>query len=221
MSGRLKTTRLIVASLALLAPGIMGLAQHADVPPPPVAGRLAASALLDGRPLRPGDIPADLASADRLRVLAYIERREAFEARSGSNEPHRLRFEQELASIVEATGIEDEAARLARELPAAPEWGQPAVEAAWAETMLRGNPSTPAAPYLYAFLAARYRRIFETMPREDRPALERQARKYRTLLDRTRAARDPVFPLLAADLDGLRALGAGTNGHPRAYLPDT
>jgi hypothetical protein len=208
--------------LSLVFPGgTPGLAQHAEAPPAPIGGRLATAALLFGAPLRADDIPADLASAERLRVLAYIERQEAFEARSGANEPHRLRFEQELASIVETAGIEEEAARLARELPAAQEWGRPDREAAWAEAMLRGEPSSPAAPYLYAFLATRYRRIFETMPPGDRPGLERQARKYRTMLERTRAARDPVFQLLAADLDGLGSLGAGANGHPRAYLPDT
>lgn len=217
-------TRCALAAAATALHVLMALsiplpAQHA-VPPPPVAGRLAESALLGGRPLASDDLPADLSSADRMRLQAYVDRRRGFEPRSGSDAPHRIRFEQELASIVEATGIEDEAAELGRLLPPADQWGEPEREAAWAETMLRSRPGSPAAPYLYAFLATRYRQVFERMPGEDRAALERQARKYRTMIERTRAAADPVFALLAADLDGLPSLGRAAR-HPRAYLPDT
>lgn len=212
-------TAAAVALLAWVALSAPVTAQHA-VPPPPVAGRLAESALLGGRPLASADLPADLPSAERMRLQSYLDRRRGFAPRSGSGDPHRIRFEQELASVVETTGIEDEAAELARQLPAADQWGDPDAEAAWAETMLRSRPGSPAAPYLYAFLASRYRQIFERIPDDDRTALERQARKYRTMIERTRAATDPVFALLAADLDGLPSLGRAAR-HPRAYLPDT
>ncbi len=220
---RSRTCRtLAAAAVALLASGALSTpspAQHA-VPPPPVAGRLAESALLGGRPLAPADLPADLASAERMRLQSYLDRRSSFEPHAGSDAPYRIRFEQELASIVEATGIEEEAAELARLLPPANQWGEPEHEAEWAETMLRSRPGSPATPYLYAFLASRYRQVFERLPDGDRAALERQARKYRTMIERTRAAADPVFALLAADLDGLPSLGRAER-HPRAYLPDT
>ncbi|HEX7034913.1 MAG TPA: hypothetical protein VF210_04030 [Pseudomonadales bacterium] len=216
---RSRIRRTLAASAIVLLVATTLPAQHHAVPPPPVGGRLAESALLGGHPLTAADLSPDLASADRMRLQAYLNRRNGFEPRSGG-EAHRIRFEQELVSIVETTGIEDEAAELARQLPPAAQWGDPEREAEWAEAMLRSRPASPAAPYLYAFLASRYRQIFERLPEDDRAALERQARKYRTLLERARAAMDPIFALLAADLDGLPSLGHAAR-HPRAYLPDT
>ena len=93
-------------------------------------------------------------------------------------------------------------------------------EATWAEDIVRDGANAPAAPYLYAFLASRYRMQFEQAD-EDRPFLERLAKKYKTMLERVRNAGDPLFVMLADDLDGRERLSPGATRHPRQYLPDT
>ena len=66
-------------------------------------------------------------------------------------------------------------------------------EATWAESSrARSCQRTAATPYLYAFLASRYRLQFERAD-EDRALLERLAKKYKTMLDRVRNAGDPLF----------------------------
>ena len=195
---------------------------------PPVGGRLAGAVLLGEAPLAPGDLPSDLPSADRMRLTAYLERREAFKTRqgviAGSAETwqRRERLEREIASVIERDGIEQVAHDVA--------WSQGPygltedidadAEAAWAERLVREPSHAPAAPFLYALLASRYRLQFEQAG-DDRPALERLARKYKTMLDRVRNAGDGIFVLLADDLDGRPALSAGATRHPRQYLPDT
>jgi hypothetical protein len=207
-------------------------AQHAagvQVAPPPVGGKLARAVLLGGDPLTAQDLPPDLSSSDRLRLLAYLERRADFRSRPGTSSSgapvpaHQVRLEQDIATVVERTGIEEEAAEIAHSAPPLSAEGparRAADEASWAEGVLRQRPSSPAAPYLYAYLAARYREIFEQLP-DDRSALERQARKYKTMLERVRGADDPIFQLLANDLDGLPSLSAGATRRPQQYLPDT
>ena len=205
-------------------------AQHAaavQVAPPPVGGKLARAVLLGGDPLTAQDLPPDLPSSDRLRLLAYLKRRADFRSRLGTSSSggpvaaHQGRLERDIATVVERAGIEHEAAEIARSAPPSAEGpARAAHEASWAEGVLRQRPSSPAAPYLYAYLAARYRQVFEQLP-DDRPALERQARKYKTMLERVRGADDPIFQLLANDLDGLPSLSAGATRRPQQYLPDT
>ncbi len=200
---------------------------RAHVAPPPVGGKLARAVLLGGAPLTAQDLPADLSSSDRLRLLALLERRADFRSQLGTSAPgaavadHRVRLEQNIATVIEHTGIEEEAAEIARSAPLSADGPTRAAnEASWAESVLSQRPSSPAAPYLYAFLAARYRQIFEQLP-DDPSALERQARKYKTMIERVRGADDPIFQLLANDLDGLPSLSPGATRHPQQYLPDT
>ena len=130
------------------------------------------------------------------------------------------RLEQEIASVVERPGMEQVAHAIA--------WSQGPYgvttdvqeESAWAESLVRDPANALAAPYLYAFLASRYRMQFERAE-EDRPALERLAKKYKTMLDRVRNAGDPLFILLADDLDNQPRLSPSATRHPRQYLPDT
>lgn len=219
--------RLTSASLLLVTVLVAGSAgADGPVPPPPVAGRLARAVLLGGPALGKDDLPADLPSADRLRLLGYIDRRSTFvslqkEAAGSADEPP-LALEREIASVIEKPGIEKEAWEIAWTVPNPKELGQHAeAEAEWAEGVLRARPGTVAAPYLYAFLASRYRLMFEQAPDGDRSALERLARKYRTMLERTRTYEDSLFKLLAEDLDRLPRLGDAATRHPREYLPDT
>ena len=201
---------------------------HAQTAPPPVGGRLAAAVLLGEAPLAADGLPSDLSSADRMRLSAYLERWAAFKTRqshiAGTVETwkRRERLEREIAAVIERDGIEKVAHAVA--------WSQgpygltadidASAEAAWAEGLVRDPSNAVAAPFLYAFLASRYRMQLEQAD-EDRQALERLAKKYKTMLERVRNAGDSLFVLLADDLDNRPALSAGAARHPRQYLPDT
>lgn len=195
----------------------------------PVRGRLAGAVLLAEAPLTAGDLPADLSSADRLRLLGYVERWAAFRTRQGAiagadgTWKRRERLEREIASVIERDGVEKAAHAIAW-WPNGPYGLTDAIdadeEAAWAERVARDPANAVAAPFLYAFLASRYRLQFEQAG-DDRPTLERLAKKYRTMLERVRNAGDAIFVLLADDLDGRTALNPGSSRHPRQYLPDT
>jgi hypothetical protein len=189
---------------------------HAQTGPPPVGGRLAGAVLLGETPLTEKDLPGDLSSADRMRLAGYLERWQAFGTRQGpvsgdlDTWRRRARLEREIASVIERDGIERAAAAIAYS----------DAEAAWAERLVREPSHAVAAPYLYALLASRYRMQFDRAD-EDRPLLERLAKKYKTMLDRVRNAGDSLLVMLADDLDSRPALSAGATRHPRQYLPDT
>jgi hypothetical protein len=140
-----------------------------------------------------------------MRVLAYIERKPT-EA-----------IDRQITAAIEADGVEPLAAHVALRLGSAK--GADA-QAAEAEALLRDRANAGAATFLYAYLAARYRIQLEQAS-DDRPALERLAKKYRTMLDRVRNSEDALFRILADDLDYREALTAGATRHPREYLPDT
>ena len=194
--------------------------------PPSFDGRLTAAVLLGGPPLTAHDLPAKLSETDRLRLETYLERWKAFKTRQGhiagslAAWKRRERLEREIASVVERPGIEQVAYAIA--------WSQGPYgvttdvqeESAWAESLMRDPANALAAPYVYAFLASRYRMQFERAE-ENRPALERLAKKYKTMLDRVRNAGDPLFILLADDLDNQSRLSPSGTRHPRQYLPDT
>ncbi len=191
-----------------------------------LGGRLAGAALLDETPLRGADLPSDLSSSDRARLSMYIARWDAFRTRqdpaagSPGTWTRRERLEREIVSASGHPGIEEVGYAIA--------WSQGPYgvtkdvrqEALWAEGLVRDPAYAIAAPYLYAFLASRYRIQFERAD-EDRPALERLAKKYKTMLERVRNAGDPLYALLADDLDNRARLTPGATRHPRQYLPDT
>lgn len=200
---------------------------HVPMAPPPVGGRLAAAVLLGAEPL--GSLPDDLSWSDRLRLTAYRERWQSFKALgapNGYDEPRdrrerRERLEREIFSTIEHEGIEAVAHAIA--WSAGPYGGvppDPQKEATWAEGLVRDPANAIALPYLYALLASRYRLQFERAE-EDRPALERLAKKYKTMLDRVRHDGDGLFILLADDLDNRASLSPTATRHPRQYLPDT
>lgn len=201
---------------------------HAQAGPPPVGGRLAGAVLLGETPLTEKDLPGDLSSADRMRLAGYLERWQAFRTRQGpvsgdlDTWRRRARLEREIASVIERDGIERAAAAIA--FSDGPYGLSPDIdadaEAAWAERLVREPSHAVAAPYLYALLASRYRMQFERAD-EDRPLLERLAKKYKTMLERVRNAGDGLLVMLADDLDSRPALSAGATRHPRQYLPDT
>ena len=196
---------------------------------PSFDGRLTVAVLLGGPPLTARDLPAKLPETDRLRLETYLERWKAFkpaEPPSGYSEPwarreRRERLEREIVATAGPQGIEQVAQGIAwSEGAYAASPFDPLAEGNWAERLVRDPANAAAAPYLYAFLASRYRMQFERAE-EDRPALERLAKKYKTMLDRVRNAGDPLFILLADDLDNQPRLSPSATRHPRQYLPDT
>jgi hypothetical protein len=190
------TAAMLVACLATLM---------AQPGPPPLGGRLAGAMLLGEAPVTKADLPEELPTADRMRVLAYLDR--------GAGRG----LATQIAAALEAEGSETAAAAIASALGGAAGADE---EAARAEAMLRDPAHAVAAPYLYAYLAARYRLQFEKAG-DDRPTLERLAKKYRTMVERVRNSDDALFRVLADDLDNRPALSAGATRHPREYLPDT
>jgi len=198
-------TRATGTALAFVMSGLTGLAALAQPAPAPVGGRLAGAMLLGERPLAANEIPADLSSSDRLRVLAYIDRK-----------PTQA-IDRQIVAAIETDGLEPVATAIAGRLAAAQ---GPDAQALEAEALLRDRANAGAATFLYAYLASRYRLQLEQAP-DDRPALERLAKKYRTLLERVRNSEDALFRVLADDLDNREALTAGATRHPRAYLPET
>jgi hypothetical protein len=194
--------------------------------PAVVGGRLAGAVLLDEAPLTAHDIPRDMQASYKARLEVYFERRNAFKSRQGivagslDTWKRRERLEQEIASTIDQPDIGALAHAIA--------WSQGPYgvtrdareEATWAEGLVRDPANQTATPYLYAFLASRYRLQFEGAD-EERALLERLAKKYKTMLDRVRNAGDPLFVVLANDLDNRASLSPGITRHPRQYLPDT
>jgi hypothetical protein len=187
------------------------------------------AALLAEGGLVPADLEA-LASADLPGVRRYLERRGAFRSRLVQAEderatqtvpPSRVAIERAIVSLVDRPGIEASAADVAAALALTGSAERDAAaltrETASAEAYLQSHSDTPAVPYLYAFLASRYRMALESAA--ERGEKERLARRYRTMLDRLRGQADPIFTTLARDLDGVPSMLGQRAEHPRDYLP--
>lgn len=200
----------------------------ARTPAPPVGGLFAGAVLLGEAPLFEEDLPNGMSMADRLIAMTYLARRQALAARvtpaSGGIDAERQRVALEIAATIDTEGIAEVAHAIAASLSpgagGATPIDDPVSGASWAEALARDSKHAPAQPWLYAFLASRYRMQFEQAA-ENRPLLERQAKKYKTMLDRVRSGGNPVYVLLADDLDNRASLSPGVTRHPRQYLPDT
>ena len=217
-----------IGTVLLAWAAIAGAAQPQPAPAPPVGGLLAGAVLLGEPPLTEDALPNGMAMSDRLAVVTYLDRRQALSERfkSGGDrgDEDRQRVALEIAATIETEGIDVTARAIAASLGptagAATSTEDPSSGASWAETLLRDVNHTAARPWLYAFLASRYRLQFERAE-ENRDLLERLAKKYKTMLDRARNAGDPLFVVLANDLDNRANLSPGVTRHPRQYLPDT
>jgi hypothetical protein len=198
-------------------------------------GRLYKSVFFSG----PGSLAAaDLAAAPaevRARLERYLQRRGAFTSRleNGASDFETLRaeakkrvVERAIVALIEAPDIESAAAAYAQSATILYEWEQrpdgPLAEATGAEEFLKKDPSTPLAPYLYVFIAERQRAAFEMMtPDSQKADMTAAAKKYRTFMQRARAVEDPIFRLLADDMERVRSLYAQNGFHPRDFDPDS
>ena len=78
----------------------------------------------------------------------------------------------------------------------------PLAESAFAEQVLQKDPSTPLAPFLYLFIAQRQRAAAEAAELNQNAAVAQAATaKAREFLQKARGAADPIFGLVADDLE--------------------
>jgi hypothetical protein len=180
-----------------------------------------------------GDLAA-VPEPQRSRLSAYLTRRAAFKSayRTESDSFEKARadakkrvIERAIVSLVAAPGIESAAAEFVADAPIADDWEKastrPLEEAAYAETVLKKDPSSPLAPFLYVFIAHRQRAAFELAgAQKDAEAMKAASRKYRTFVQRARAVDDAIFTLLADDLDRQAYVYVPADNHPRDYNPD-
>lgn len=170
----------------------------------------------------------------RERLRKFLERRAAFKSQyaheAGSFEQARADakkrdIERAIVALVDAPGVERlavdyiNAARISYEWEGKPDG--PLGEAAAAEDFLKQNPSSPLAPYLYMFIAHRQRAAFEAYARaQNVEGMKATSKKYRTLLQRARSATDPIFALIADDLDRQGYVYLKSDQHPSTFDPD-
>lgn len=228
--------RMMAAALLIVALGAAGAAQ-APGPQPAVdlQGKLYKSVFSSGA----GALsPKEVASAPeplRARLSRYLARRAGFKTgyRSQPDTMEKMRadakrrsIERSMVALVESPGIEKRAADFVAAAPIAGEWNGvhdgPLAEANFAESVLKKDPASPLAPWLYAFIAERQRVVFEAYENEkDDEGMKAAARKYRTFVERARAVDDPIFPALVDDMERRPFLYIKSTNHPRDYDPDS
>jgi hypothetical protein len=225
----------LLAILVAAAPS----AQSERLTPEPGAaelkGKLYRSVLFSG--------PGALADADlktlpadvRPRLEGYLKRRAAFASKLQSaatdfdalrSEAKKRVVERAIVALIDAPDIEQAAAAYVEKAVILYEWRgvseSPLSEAAAAEDFLKKDPSSVIAPYLYIFIAERQRAAFEMMNVAVHKAeMTAASRKYRTFVQRARSAEDPIFRLLANDMDRQPYLYVKSEHHPRDFDPDT
>jgi hypothetical protein len=178
-----------------------------------------------------GDI-AELPDELRTRLSRFLIKRSAFKSRDatkGAGEAAAAAVKKRaLERAIVALLDRDDAGALAVEFlaqaPIAGEWGPnadtPRQEAAYAERRLK--PGDPLAPFLYVFIAQRQRAAFEAADRaKDAETMKAAAKKYRAVMQRARSTPDPIYALLADDLDRLPYVFLKTGQHPGLFNPDT
>lgn len=198
-------------------------------------GKLYRSVFFSG----PGGLTAaDLGAlppALRTRLEQYLSRRAAFKSafkgsadsfESAAGDAKKRVVERAIVSLSTAGDIEPLAADYAQRAKILHEWesdaSAPLSEASDAEEFLKKNATAAFAPYLYVFIAARQRAAFELMAsKTDLEGMKAASRKYRTFMQRARAADDPIYGLLADDLDRQAYVYARSDHHPRDFDPDS
>jgi hypothetical protein len=181
--------------------------------------------------------PADLDGVPdplRTRLRTYLTRRAAFKSHYKSepdtiekvrSDAKRRVLERAIVSLIDVPGVEKMAAAFVADAPIAHEWegmhDRPLAEATFAEGVLSKDQSSPLAPWIYAFVAERQRITFETCENEkNQEGMKAAARKYRTFVERARAASDPIYRALVEDMERLPYLYLKGMHHPRDFDPD-
>ena len=182
--------------------------------------------------------PADLAAVPeplQSRLRKYLARRAAFKS-SYKSEPddfHGVRsdakrrvLERAIVSLIDTEGIERAAAEFVGAAPIASEWQGlpegPVAEATFAENVLKRDPASPLAPWLYIFIAHRQRIAFEAYENQkNEEGMKAAAKKYRAFVQRARGAGDPIYAAVVEDMERQPSLYIKGMQHPRGYDPDS
>jgi hypothetical protein len=209
----------IIAALALMqAVAPSGTPQRAaDRPAVDFKGRLYRAVFVPGPDvLSSGDI-AQIAEPLRSRLSRFLVRRTEFTSLykgtpndivAVARDAKRRAVERAIVSLIEVDGIERQAADFVTAAPILYEWEGmpegPLAESTFAEQLLQKEPSTPLAPFLFLFIAQRQRAASEAAELNQNAAVAQAATaKAREFLQRARAAADPIFGLVADDLERL------------------
>ena len=226
----------MIATIALvvltaIAGGTSAGPQGPDVAAIDLQGKLYRSVFSSGSGvLTPADVKA-LPEPLRGRLDKYLTRRAAFKSHYKSEadsfeqvrvDAKRRLLEQAIVSLIDAPGIEKSAADYVGTAPIHYEWkglqDGPLEESAHAEAILGKDPSSPMAPWFAAFIAQRQRVAFETFALQKNEAgMKATSKKYRTFADRARAADDPIYAALIADMERQPYLYMKGAPHPRDY----
>jgi hypothetical protein len=222
----------LTLTLALaVAGGTLVQPQGNDAAAVDLQGKLYRSVFSSGiGALSAADVKA-LPESLRGRLETYLARRSAFKSNYKSEadsfeavrvDAKRRLLEQAIVSLIEVPGIERSAADYVTSAPIQYEWkglpDGPLEEANQAEALLQKDPSSPLAPWFAAFIAQRQRVVFETQAVQKNDAgMRAAAKKYRTYVERARAATDPIFAVLMADMERQPHLYLKTTLHPRDY----
>ena len=205
-----------ILTLALAAQAAGGSSQPSfKYPQVDLQGRLYRSVFAPGPgTLSSGDI-ATLPENLRSRLSRFLVRRAEFTSQYESapsdiegvaRDAKRRAIEQSLSALIESPDAAATALAFVKGAPIAYEWegmpDGPLAESKYAEDSLAQNPKTPLAPYLYLFIAQRQRAAAEASDRTANTAVKTAAlAKYRDYLARARNAPDPIFALIADDME--------------------
>lgn len=224
-------SRVVAIAILLSMSGMTGGAQEQPSPRTgfDLKGKLYRSVFNAGADvLSAADVVA-LPEPLRTRLSTYLSRRAAFKShyKNASDTLEMVRtdakkraLERAIVSVLDVPGIERLAAEFVAQAPIAYEWhgvhDGPLAEAAFAETVLKKNPSSPLAPFLYVLIAQRQRVVFETFDAAKNDAgMKTAAMTYRTFAAKAGAVDDPLFAALIDDLDRQPYLYLKGTKHPK------
>jgi hypothetical protein len=184
---------------------------------PDFNGRLYRAVFVPGPDTLSSGNLADAPQPVRDRLSRFLVRRAAFtslykgsatDIESVARDAKRRALERAIVALIESDGVAQRAVDFVAAAPIANEWkgaaDAPLAEAAFAEQFLQKEPSTPLAPFLHLFIAQRQRAASELAGlNQDGIAAQAAAAKAREYLRKARGASDPIFGLIADDLERL------------------
>jgi hypothetical protein len=219
-----------VAALALVASGVAAQTQPAPSGVD-LKGKLYRAVFTSGVGMLAADDVKGVPDPLGTRLRTFLARRTAFKSgyKSQPDDLHQVRsdakrrsLERAIVALIDAPGIEKAATDFVAAAPIAYEWegmhDGPLAESNFAEGVLKQNPSSVLAPWLYVFIAERQRVAFETYENEkSEEGMKATAKKYRAFMDRARGVSDPLFAALIQDMDQMPYLYLKSTKHPRDY----
>ena len=205
--------------IGMIAVAMMATAQAPKPARPAIdfKGRLYRAVFVPGPDtLSSGDL-AQAPQPLRERLSRFLVRRAAFtsiyksapaDVQSVARDAKRRAIERAIVSLIETDGIAERAAGFVTAAPIADEWegmpDRPLAESAFAEQLLQKEPSTRLGPFLYLFIAQRQRAASEAAELNNNAEVAKAASaKAREFLQKARGASDPIFGLVADDLEEL------------------